>query len=136
MKKLPGHAPSDCPRRPGGVWIWIVHSNPPLRVAGRKTPAEALQKWLLKFQEHILPASQAVLRDLHEQWCAHPIPPPPPGASAGNRARSTPIKEARGLEEIGNHIKVGEGQAISPTALQSEAKLTRRVCKKGPSPQL
>ena len=23
----------------GGVWIWIVHSHPPLRVAGRKTPA-------------------------------------------------------------------------------------------------
>ena len=53
--------------------------NPPLRVAGRKTPAEALQKWLQKFQDHIVPASQAILRDLCEQWREHPIPPPPWG---------------------------------------------------------
>ena len=48
-------APRPCTIRlfpQGGVWIWIVHSNPPLRVAGRKTPAEALQKWLQKFQDH------------------------------------------------------------------------------------
>ena len=62
----------------GGVWIWIVHSHPPLRVAGRKAPAKALQKWLHKFQDQILPASQAALRDLLEQWRSHPIPPPIP----------------------------------------------------------
>ena len=73
-------APRSCSIRltpQGGAWIWIVHSNPPLRVAGRKTPAEALQKWLQKFQDHIVPDSQAVLRDLRDQWQAHPIPPPP-----------------------------------------------------------
>ena len=74
-------APRSCSIRltpQGGAWIWIVHSSPPLRVAGRKTPAEALQKWLQKFQDYIIPDSQAVLRALHDQWQAHPIPPPPP----------------------------------------------------------
>ena len=77
------------------AWIWIVHSSPPLKV-GRKTPAEALQKWLQKFEHYIVPASQALLRDLHRQWCDHPIPPPPVGAKAGPRAKSTPPRVGSG----------------------------------------
>ena len=99
-----GNAPRSCSIRltpQGGAWIWIVHSSPPLRVAGRKTPAEALQKWLQKFQEYILPDSQAVLRALHDQWQAHPIPPPPPPrpvpGTGPDRLHLPPVKLMRGF---------------------------------------
>ena len=121
-------AQGDEPERPckirlspqGGVWIWIVHSQPPLRVAGRKTPAEALQKWLDKFSNQISSASQAELRDLQAKWAAHAIPPPPLGTRAGHRCRSAPL--------------FGERQATPPDMSQSQTPMPvlRRLNKKGP----
>ena len=113
----------------GGAWIWIVHSSPPLRVAGRKTPAEALQKWLQKFQDYIIPDSRVVLRELQEQWQAHPIPPPPPKASAGRRARSAPPptgREEAGSPETGD---MGASQANSLESPGEHTRSNRRVCK-------
>ena len=130
-------APRSCSIRltpQGGAWIWIVHSSPPLRVAGRKTPAEALQKWLQKFQDYIIPDSQAVLRALHDQWQAHPIPPPPPKASAGHRARSAP--PSTNQNDVGslNTGDIGDSQADSPDSLSQQSRSNRRVCKKAPPP--
>ena len=132
-----GNAPRSCSIRltpQGGAWIWIVHSSPPLRVAGRKTPAEALQKWLQKFQEYILPDSQAVLRELHAQWQAHPIPPPPPKASAGHRARSAPPSTVQHDDGSMNTGGNGDSQADSPDSLSQQSRSNRRVCKKAPPP--
>ena len=132
-----GNAPRSCSIRltpQGGAWIWIVHSSPPLRVAGRKTPAEALQKWLQKFQEYILPDSQAVLRELHDQWQAHPIPPPPPKASAGHRARSAPPSTVQHDDGSMNTGGNGDSQADSPDSLSQQSRSNRRVCKKAPPP--
>ena len=132
-----GNAPRSCSIRltpQGGAWIWIVHSSPPLRVAGRKTPAEALQKWLQKFQEYILPDSQAVLRELHDQWQAHPIPPPPPKASAGHRARSAPPSTTHSEEGNLSFGDTGDSQADSPEPPSQQSRSNRRVCKKAPPP--
>ena len=118
----------------GGLWIWIVHSTPPLRVGGKKTPAEALQKWLQKFQNYIVPASQAVLWDLHKQWSAHPLPPPPTGVRAGRRARSTPPAVGRGVSTSPPDVPLGDSQADSPPPSQP-LPAPRRVCKKAPPPQ-
>ena len=52
-----------------GGWVWNVHSVPPLRVAKRSTPQEALRNWLQKHENAIKPSSAeaAALSERHPQ---------------------------------------------------------------------
>ena len=70
-----------------GGWVWNVHSVPPLRVAKRSTPHEALRNWLAKHENAIEPESVEAARQLAKEWEAHPLPKPV------RRTRSLPPRE-------------------------------------------
>ena len=59
-----------------GGWVWNVHCVPPLRVAKRSTPHEALRNWLTKHENAIQPASVEAARQLANEWEAFPVPQP------------------------------------------------------------
>ena len=59
-----------------GGWVWNVHSVPPLRVAKRSTPQDALRNWLNKHENAIKPASAEAARQLAKEWEAFPMPQP------------------------------------------------------------
>ena len=59
-----------------GGWVWNVHCVPPLRVAKRSTPHEALRNWQTKHENAIQPASVEAARQLAKEWEAFPVPQP------------------------------------------------------------
>ena len=59
-----------------GGWVWNVHSVPPLRVAKRSTPQDALRNWLNKHENAIKPTSAEAARQLAKEWEAFPMPQP------------------------------------------------------------
>ena len=72
-------------------WVWNVHSVPPLRVAKRSTPQDALRNWLNKHENAITPASAEAARQLAKEWEAFPMPQPI------RRTRSMPPRETQSL---------------------------------------
>ena len=74
-----------------GGWVWNVHSVPPLRVAKRSTPQDALRNWLNKHENAITPASAEAARQLAKEWEAFPMPQPV------RRTRSMPPRETQSL---------------------------------------
>ena len=70
-----------------GGWVWNVHSVPPLRVAKRPTPHEALRNWLTKHENAIEPESAEAARQLAQEWEAYPVPQPT------RKSRSLPPRE-------------------------------------------
>ena len=59
-----------------GGWVWNMHYAPPLRVAKRNTPHEALRYWLAKHEPAIEPQSVEAARQLAQEWEAFPVPQP------------------------------------------------------------
>ena len=74
-----------------GGWVWNVHSVPPLRVAKRSTPQDALRNWLNKHENAIKPASAEAARQLAKEWDAFPMPQPI------KRTRSMPPRESQSM---------------------------------------
>ena len=72
-----------------GGWVWNVHCVPPLRVAKRSTPHDALRNWLNKHENAIQPASVEAARQLAKEWEALPMPQPT------RRTRSLPPRVAK-----------------------------------------
>ena len=70
-----------------GGWVWNVHSVPPLRVAKRPTPHEALRNWLTKHENAIKPESAEAARQLAKKWEVFPVPQPT------RKSRSLPPRE-------------------------------------------
>ena len=70
-----------------GGWVWNVHSAPPLRVAKRATPHEALRNWLAKHEPAMEPDSAEAARQLAKAWEEFPVPQPI------RRTRSLPPRE-------------------------------------------
>ena len=70
-----------------GGWVWNVHCVPPLRVAKRPTPHEALRNWLAKHENAIEPESVEAARQFATEWEAFPLPQPI------RRAKSLPPRE-------------------------------------------
>ena len=59
-----------------GGWVWNMHYAPPLRVAKRNTPHEALRYWLAKHEPAIEPQSVEAARQLAQKWEEFPVPQP------------------------------------------------------------
>ena len=59
-----------------GGWVWNMHYAPPLRVAKRPTPHEALRYWLDKHEPAIEPQSVGAARQLAQAWEEFPVPQP------------------------------------------------------------
>ena len=59
-----------------GGWVWNMHYAPPLRVAKRNTPHEALRYWLAKHEPAIEPQSVEAARQLAQEWEEFPVPQP------------------------------------------------------------
>ena len=59
-----------------GGWVWNMHYAPPLRVAKRNTPHEALRYWLAKHEPAIEPQSVEAARQLAQEWEECPVPQP------------------------------------------------------------
>ena len=74
-----------------GGWVWNVHCVPPLRVAKRPTPHEALRNWLTKHEPAIEPDSAEAARQLAKAWEEFPIPQPI------RRTRSLPHREIKSM---------------------------------------
>ena len=74
-----------------GGWVWNVHSVPPLRVAKRSTPQDALRNWLNKHENAITPASVEAARQLAKEWENYPMPQPI------RRTRSMPPRESQAM---------------------------------------
>ena len=75
-----------------GGWVWNVHCVPPLRVAKRSTPHDALRNWLNKHENAIQPASAEAARQLANEWEAFPVPQPT------RRTRSLPPRGDRTMQ--------------------------------------
>ena len=74
-----------------GGWVWNVHCVPPLRVAKRSTPHDALRNWLNKHENAIQPESAEAARQLAKEWEAFPMPQPV------RRTRSLPPREIQSM---------------------------------------
>ena len=76
-----------------GGWVWNMHYAPPLRVAKRPTPHEALRNWLTKHEPAIEPDSAEAARQLAKAWEEFPVPQPI------RRTRSLPPREMRSITQ-------------------------------------
>ena len=74
-----------------GGWVWNMHYAPPLRVAKRPTPHEALRNWLTKHEPAIEPESVDAARQLAQAWEEFPVPQPI------RRTRSLPPREIESM---------------------------------------
>ena len=74
-----------------GGWVWNMHYAPPLRVAKRPTPHEALRNWLTKHEPAIEPDSAEAARQLAKAWEEFPVPQPI------RRTRSLPPREIKSM---------------------------------------
>ena len=88
--------------------MWNVHCVPPLRVAKRSTPHEALRNWLAKHEHAIEPESVEAARQLAQEWEAFPIPQPI------RRARSLPPREFSSMS-LDSPCNSGSPREKSPT---------------------
>ena len=68
-----------------------MHYAPPLRVAKRPTPHEALRNWLTKHEPAIEPESVEAARQLAKDWEEFPVPQPI------RRTRSLPPREMQSM---------------------------------------
>ena len=104
-----------------GVWVWNVHSVPPLRVAKRPTPHEALRNWLTKHEPAITPSSAETARQLAQAWEEHPMPQPI------RRTRSMPPREFSKSMDSTSASKSPPREETQAPVVKDEGEPRRRI---------
>ena len=103
-----------------GGWVWNVHCVPPLRVAKRSTPQNALRNWLNKHESAIQPASAEAARQLAKEWEAFPMLQPI------RRTRSMPPREIQSMTSD-SPVDGSPPRETPPSQSQPDPPIRRRL---------